>query len=96
VPASATVADVLADITSRLRFTSLPVLDDRAALVGLVTLRRLREVPTDRRAITPLAAVAGPRQDLVTVTPDEPLAELLGRVSAGEDGQERLRTGALG
>jgi CBS domain-containing protein len=34
VPASATVADVLADITSRLRFTSLPVLDDRGRSSG--------------------------------------------------------------
>jgi CBS domain-containing protein len=29
--------------------------------------------------------VACPREDLVTVSPDEPLADLLGRVSAGED-----------
>jgi Zn-dependent protease/CBS domain-containing protein len=93
VPASATVADLLADITSRLRFTSLPVLDDRGALVGLVTLRRLREVPPDRRAVTPLAAVATPRRDLVTVAPDDPLAELLGRVSAGEDGRALVLEG---
>jgi CBS domain-containing protein len=93
VPASATVADLLADITSRLRFTSLPVLDDRGALVGLVTLRRLREVPPDRRAVTPLAAVATPRRDLVTVAPDDPLAELLGRVSADEDGRALVLEG---
>jgi Zn-dependent protease/CBS domain-containing protein len=85
VPALATVDEVLADITTRLRFTSLPVLDERGALVGLVTLRRLREVPPERRATTRVATVACPRQDLVTVAPDEPLAELLGRVSAGED-----------
>ena len=93
VPASATVAEVLADITTRLRFTSLPVLDDRGALVGLVTVRRLREVPPERRATTPLAAVACPRGNLVTVAPDEPLAELLGRVSAGEDGRTLVLDG---
>ena len=85
VPASATVAQVLGDITTRLRFTSLPVVDDRGVLVGLVTLRRLREVPPQRRATTRLGEVACPRQELVTVAPDEPLAGLLGRVSAGED-----------
>jgi Zn-dependent protease/CBS domain-containing protein len=93
VPASATVAEVLADITTRLRFTSMPVLDDRGALVGLVTLRRLREVPPERRAATRVAAVACPRQDLVTVAPDEPLAELLGRLSAGEDGRALVLDG---
>lgn len=85
VPASATVAQVLAEMTTRLRFTSLPVLDDRGALVGLVTLRRLREAPPERRAATRVGEVACPREDLVTVSPDEPLADLLGRVSAGED-----------
>lgn len=67
VPASATVADVLADITTRLRF--------------------LRQVPPERRATTQLAQIVRPRGDLVTVAPDEPLAELLGRLSAGEDGR---------
>ena len=85
VPASATVAQVLAEMTTRLRFTSLPVLDDRGALVGLVTLRRLREAPPERRAATRVGEVACPREDLVPVSPDEPLADLLGRVSAGED-----------
>lgn len=85
VPASATVAQVLGEITTRLRFTSLPVLDDRGALAGLVTLRRLREVPPERRATTRVGDVACPREDVVTVSPDEPLADLLGRVSAGED-----------
>ncbi|HEX3200513.1 MAG TPA: site-2 protease family protein [Actinomycetes bacterium] len=85
VPASATVAQVLAEMTTRLRFTSLPVLDDQGALVGLVTLRRLREAPPERRAATRVGEVACPREDLVTVSPDEPLADLLGRVSAGED-----------
>jgi Zn-dependent protease/CBS domain-containing protein len=85
VPASATVAQVLAEMTTRLRFTSLPVLDDRGALVGLVTLRRLRGAPPERRAATRVGEVACPREDLVTVSPDEPLADLLGRVSAGED-----------
>lgn len=86
-PASAPVAQLLADITTRPRFTSLPVLDDRGALARLVTLRRLREVPPERRAATRLTEVACPRQELVTVAPDEPLADLLGRVSAGEDGR---------
>ena len=58
-----------------------------------MTLRRLREVPPDRRAVTPLAAVATPRRDLVTVAPDDPLAELLGRVSAGEDGRALVLDG---
>jgi Zn-dependent protease/CBS domain-containing protein len=84
-PASATVAQVLAEMTTRLRFTSLPVLDERGALVGLVTLRRLREVPPEQRATTRVGDVACPREDLITVSPDGPLADLLGRLSAGED-----------
>jgi Zn-dependent protease/CBS domain-containing protein len=93
VPSSATVAQVLVEMTTRLRFTSLPVLDDQGVLVGLVTLRRLREVPPERRATTRLAEVACPRQDLVTVAPDEPLADLVGRVSAAEDGRALVLDG---
>ena len=84
-PASATVAQVLAEMTTRLRVTSLPVRAGRGALVGLVSLRRLREVPPVRRACSGVGDVACPREDLVTVSPDEPLADLLGRLSAGED-----------
>jgi Zn-dependent protease/CBS domain-containing protein len=93
VPSSATVAQVLVEMTTRLRFTSLPVLDDQGALVGLVTLRRLREVPPERRTTTRLAEVACPRQELVTVPPDEPLADLVGRVSAAEDGRALVLDG---
>jgi CBS domain-containing protein len=85
VPASATVARVLAEMTTRLRFASLPVLDDRGALVGLATLRRLRDVPPERRATTRVGEVACPREELVTVSPDAPLADLLGRLTGGED-----------
>jgi Zn-dependent protease/CBS domain-containing protein len=92
-PASATVAEALLEMTTRLRFASLPVVDERGTLVGLVTMRRLREVPPERRATTRLAEVAGPRQDLVTAAPDQPLAELLGRVSDGEDGRALVLDG---
>ena len=92
-PASATVAELLAHLTSSYRFTSMPVLDERGRLAGLVTLRRVRAVPPEHRATTRLADIACPRDQLLTVAPGEPLADLLGRLSASEDGRALVLDG---
>jgi Zn-dependent protease len=71
----------------------------RSTLAGV----RVRDAMTPNPVVAPASAtvaeallemkVAGPRQDLVTVAPDQPLAELLGRVSDGEDGRALVLDG---
>lgn len=54
------------------RHGGYPVLDQAGKLVGLVTLRDVREVPLDRRLTTPVTSVMS--QDLVVTYPDQTLA----------------------
>ncbi|HEY3365141.1 MAG TPA: chloride channel protein [Symbiobacteriaceae bacterium] len=54
------------------RHGGYPVLDQHGRLVGLVTLRDVREVPLNQRLTTPVTAVMS--KDLVLTTPDQTLA----------------------
>ncbi|MFC7550262.1 site-2 protease family protein [Plantactinospora sp. GCM10030261] len=68
------------------RHTALPlVVDGRPT--GLVTLDRVRRVPADERAGTTLGEVSCRGEELVLARPEEPLLEVLPRLSAGTDGR---------
>ncbi len=69
------------------RFSTFPIVGPRGALEGLVTLQRLKAVPPERRDSTTVAEVACPRDELLTAAPDEPLADLLGRLVGCGDGR---------
>jgi Zn-dependent protease/predicted transcriptional regulator len=64
--------------------SSFPVLDDGGHLQGLVTLRRLRQLPAERWATTTLGAVAIPRDQLAIAQPSELIVDVLGRTGAGD------------
>ena len=64
--------------------SSFPVLDGDGHLQGLVTLRRLRQVPADRWATTTLGSVAVPLDKLATAHPGELIVDVLGRAGAGD------------
>jgi Zn-dependent protease/CBS domain-containing protein len=84
VPASATVEQFLNDYLPRHRHSAFPVVAD-GQTVGLVTMRRISQVPASERGHTTLAAAASPLDQVARATPDEPLADLLPRLNASPD-----------
>ena len=69
------------------RYSSFPVVDDDGRPVGLVTLNRVKEVAADRRTTTAVGQLSCPIDELVIVGPDEPLSEVVPRMSGCADGR---------
>jgi Zn-dependent protease/CBS domain-containing protein len=92
VPASATVAQFLNDYLPRYRHSAFPVMDDGQS-VGLVTLRRVNQVPAGERGRTTLRDAACPLAEVARATPDEPLADVLPRLNACSDGRALVFSG---
>ncbi|MGY1704821.1 site-2 protease family protein [Geodermatophilus sp. SYSU D00697] len=69
------------------RHSTFPLLDSSGRPAGLVTAARVKAVPPARRATTALSEVALPMADVPVATPDEPLADLLPRLSRRTDGR---------
>jgi Zn-dependent protease/CBS domain-containing protein len=86
-PPDVTVDRFLHDVVLVQRFSTYPLTDVRGALVGLVTLNRLRSVPARARATTRLADVACPVEQIAVARPDEPLTGVLPRLSECADGR---------
>ena len=55
------------------RHSAYPVADRGGSIVGLVTLRQLRDVAPGRRAITSVGEIALPLDAVPTAAPPEPL-----------------------
>jgi Zn-dependent protease/CBS domain-containing protein len=87
VRAEMTVDQVLHDYVLARHCSTFPVLDERGHLVGLVTLGRLRSVPSARRATTRASEIAWPVDDLTIADPDELILDVLHRGRAGGDGR---------
>jgi Zn-dependent protease/CBS domain-containing protein len=69
------------------RHSAYPVLDRHGVVEGLVTLKQLREVPSVARATTSVRDVALPLSAVATGTPEEPVSELLMRVTREAGGR---------
>lgn len=63
------------------RHSAYPVADQSGTIVGLVTLRQLRDVAPARRASISVAEIALPLHAVPTATPQEPLTALLERMA---------------
>lgn len=63
------------------RHSAYPVVGPDGAVVGLVTLGQLRGVPAGSRATTRVAEVALPLAEVTTCTPDDPVIDVLPRLS---------------
>jgi Zn-dependent protease/CBS domain-containing protein len=87
VPASATVTRFLHELQPWLRHSVFPVVDGDGQTVGLVTVRRINQVPVDDRDRTTLREVACPLADVARATPDEPVADLLPRLNECSEGR---------
>ena len=86
LPALATVTRFLQELLPWLRHSAFPVVDD-GQTVGLVTVRRVNQVPATQRDRTTLREVACPLAEVARATPDEPVADLLPRLNACSDGR---------
>ncbi len=85
VPADITVNTLVRHYLGQSRCSAFPVVAPGGSPLGLVTLRRLRDVPADLRPTTTVGQVATPLTRVVTAEPSEPLVELLGRLTPGTE-----------
>jgi Zn-dependent protease/predicted transcriptional regulator len=86
VPATATVAQFLTDHLPWSRHSAFPVVAD-GQTVGLVTVRRVNQVPSGERGQTTLRDVACPLSDIAQATPDESVADVLPRLNQCSEGR---------
>jgi Zn-dependent protease/CBS domain-containing protein len=82
-----TVAALVDEIVMRHRLSTYPLVDGSGRFAGLVTLNRIRQVAPEARATTFLRDMACPPQEVPTARPDEPLTDLLPRMSGCADGR---------
>ena len=94
-PAWLTVSQLLDDWISPNRCSSFPLIDQRGALVGLVTLARVKRVPPDLRPSVQVGEVACPRAEVVTCGPDDELVAMVQRLAASEDQRALVLEGEL-
>jgi len=86
VPASYTVAQFLNDYRPWSRHSAFPVVDD-GQTVGLVTVRRINQVPAGGRGRTALRDVACSIDEVARATPDEPVSDVLPRLNECSEGR---------
>jgi CBS domain-containing protein len=72
------------------RHSAYPVADRDGSIVGLVTLRQLRDVAPSRRATTSVREIALPLHSVPTAAPLEPLSALIQRLAAAGHGSRAL------
>jgi CBS domain-containing protein len=86
VPASATVAQFLSDYLPWHRHSAFPVVADGQA-VGLITVHRANQVPAGQRGSTLVRDAACLLAEVAQATPDEPVADVLPRLTGCSDGR---------
>ena len=86
-PAWLTVEAMLEHFFVRYHYSGFPVHDPGGAIVGLVTLRGIREVPPSRRAVVRVGEVAVPISAIPRAAPDEPVTALVSRMTVRSAGR---------
>ena len=61
------------------------MIDAEGKLVGLITIARLKQLPSARRSTTLVSELACPLDDLVTCTPGEDLDDVVRRMATSAD-----------
>lgn len=82
-----TVADLIDRVVMRHRLSTYPLVEEDGRFVGLVTLNRIRGVEPTARVVTRLSDIACPPGEIPAARPDEPLVDLLPRMSGCADGR---------
>jgi Zn-dependent protease/predicted transcriptional regulator len=83
VPADATLHDLIEDYFIRYTYGGYPVVKD-GRVVGLVTLRELRNTPVEGRATTHVERVMVPLETGLVVDPATPVVDALSRMTTGQ------------
>ncbi len=81
-PAAMTVQEFLDSYLMRHRHSAFPIAGDEGQPLGLVTFNRSKEVPPEERGRTRLADVALPLAEVIRVTPEAAVSELLPRLGS--------------
>jgi Zn-dependent protease/predicted transcriptional regulator len=84
VDGDTTVEEFVLHHTMTSHVSSFPVVDAAGNLEGLVTLRRLRQLPRDTWPRTTLRTAAVPSDELAIARPDESLVDVLRRAGPGD------------
>lgn len=85
VPEGLTVGNLVRDWMHRSRFTTFPIVDIAGRVVGMVTMRRVKRVRSDRWDDTSLASVACPPDEIVRCGPNDPLLRVIHRMNRSTD-----------
>jgi CBS domain-containing protein len=87
VPENLSVAALLDDFVLSHRFSSFPVQASDGQITGLVTLAKLRLVPSGSREQTCVKSIQTPISELVLTTPHEQADQLASRLASSADGR---------
>lgn len=85
VPESLTLAEFLDDHVMRHRWSAFPTIVNDGAISGLVTLGQVKDVPVPERATTLVRDIACPIDQTTLACPDDPVVELIERLSTCSD-----------
>jgi len=94
VPAGITVGQLIEGWMYRHRCSTFPLVGPEGAVVGLVTLARVKQIPAERRELVLVSEVACPASEIVTCDPEEPLTAVIARMNASADQRALVYDGA--
>ncbi|HEU4911094.1 MAG TPA: site-2 protease family protein [Actinomycetes bacterium] len=86
-PVGISVAEFVERYLLQRRHTTFLLTDATGRAIGLVTAGRVKALPRDRWAQTPISAVACPMSEVPVAAPEEPLFELLHRLDGPTGGR---------
>ena len=92
-PADISVETFLDDYVFSGHHSTFPLVDDRGDLVGLATLKRVKQAPPGARRSMPLRAVAADLEDVPLVAPDDLVTDVLPRMTRAADGRALVVAG---
>jgi Zn-dependent protease len=89
-----TVADFVRDVLMARRHSAFPLVGRNGDVAGMVTLNRIRALPTDQHTTTTIGEIACPIDEVPIARPDELVRELLVRLGGCADGRALVMDGS--
>jgi len=85
IPHTATVAEVVERYMRPNRFAAFPIADACGRTVGLMTVRRMAELPRESWSATPVVAAAATPAEIVECAPQDRLHDVAARLQSSPD-----------